>query len=63
LDKWTAPEHVKKPLMFAGDNAYVKHEPFGVVLIIAAWNFPWFESLIPMISAIAAGNCVVIKVG
>ncbi|KAJ3397890.1 hypothetical protein HDV05_002785, partial [Chytridiales sp. JEL 0842] len=62
LDDWVQPiSNVEKPLMFLTDTAQIIHEPLGVVLIIAAWNFPFFETLIPMVSAIAAGNCVVIK--
>jgi aldehyde dehydrogenase (NAD+) len=62
LDEWTAPINASKPIIFATDTAQVIHEPLGVVLVIAAWNYPWFESIIPMVSAIAAGNCVIIKV-
>jgi len=38
------------------DDAYVKPEPFGVVLILGAWNFPIQLTLCPMIGAIAAGK-------
>ena len=37
------------------DDAYVKHEPFGVVLIMGAWNYPLQLTLGPMVGAVAAG--------
>jgi len=38
------------------DDAYIKYEPFGVVLIIGAWNYPVQLTLGPVIGALAAGN-------
>jgi len=61
LENWMAPRVVKKPLMVLMDKATVVPEPFGVVLIIGAWNFPFMETLKPLVGAIAAGNCVVVK--
>ncbi|KAJ3398410.1 Aldehyde dehydrogenase, partial [Chytridiales sp. JEL 0842] len=61
LEEWTKPIKPHKPLMFAMDTAEIRHEPLGVVLIIGPWNYPINLILIPIISAIAAGNCVVIK--
>jgi len=37
------------------------YEPLGVVTIMGTWNYPISTSLIPLVSAIAAGNCVVLK--
>lgn len=39
----------------------VHYDPLGVVLVIAAWNYPAFTLFEPVVSAIAAGNCVVMK--
>uniref|UniRef100_H3AIB9 Aldehyde dehydrogenase 3 family member B1 n=1 Tax=Latimeria chalumnae TaxID=7897 RepID=H3AIB9_LATCH len=43
------------------DDCFIKSEPFGVTLIIGAWNYPVHLVLIPLIGAIAAGNCAVLK--
>ncbi|KAL3841735.1 hypothetical protein ACJMK2_019840 [Sinanodonta woodiana] len=61
LSEWVKPEKVKKNLINLMDTCYIKREPFGVVLIIGAWNYPVQLTLLPMIGAIAAGNCVVLK--
>lgn len=42
-------------------SSYVKHDPLGVVAIIAPWNFPFQLSLGPLVAAVAAGNAAVIK--
>jgi len=46
---------VSKDLLTLMDEAYIKPEPFGVVLIIGAWNYPVQLTLGPMVGAIAAG--------
>lgn len=43
------------------DTVTVYKEPYGVVLVISAWNYPIQLSLLPLGSAIAAGNCVIVK--
>uniref|UniRef100_A0A7M4ETC2 Aldehyde dehydrogenase family 3 member B1-like n=1 Tax=Crocodylus porosus TaxID=8502 RepID=A0A7M4ETC2_CROPO len=43
------------------DSAFVRKDPYGVALIIGPWNYPIHLLLVPMIGAIAAGNCVIIK--
>ena len=40
---------------------WVQYEPMGVVLIIAPWNYPVYLTLGPLVAAVAAGNCAVIK--
>lgn len=42
-------------------SAYVQHQPYGVVLVIGAWNYPFQLTLVPLVGAIASGNCVLIK--
>ncbi|KAL0629702.1 Aldehyde dehydrogenase family 3 member B1 [Plecturocebus cupreus] len=42
-------------------SAFVRKEPFGLVLIIAPWNYPVNLTLLPLVGALAAGNCVVLK--
>jgi acyl-CoA reductase-like NAD-dependent aldehyde dehydrogenase len=43
------------------DNVTIFKEPYGVALVIGAWNYPLQLSLVPMAGAIAAGNCVILK--
>jgi len=43
------------------DDVQVYNDPFGVVLVIGAWNYPLQLLLVPVAAAIAAGNCVVLK--
>ncbi|KAK3592559.1 hypothetical protein CHS0354_000886 [Potamilus streckersoni] len=61
LSEWAAPEKVAKGLLNVMDRCYIRKEPFGVVLIIGAWNYPVQLNILPLIGAIAAGNCVVVK--
>lgn len=61
LKDWMEPTSVKKQLLLAGTKSYVIHEPAGVVLIVAPWNYPFDLCIRPLISAIAAGNCVFLK--
>ncbi len=61
IDKWMKPERVKTNLLNLPSSSYIYHEPLGVVLIIAPWNYPFQLLFTPLIGAIAAGNCVVLK--
>lgn len=61
LRKWSKPEHVHTPLTLFPSKSYVVHEPFGVVLIIAPWNYPFQLLINPLIGAVSAGNCAVLK--
>ncbi|XP_065492063.1 aldehyde dehydrogenase family 3 member B1 [Caloenas nicobarica] len=61
LCRWMKDEHVDKNLVTQLDSAFIRKDPYGVVLIIAPWNYPIHLFLVPLIGAIAAGNCVIIK--
>jgi aldehyde dehydrogenase (NAD+) len=61
LKKWSKPQKVKSALAQVGSKSYIYPEPYGVVLIIAPWNYPVQLSFAPLIGAIAAGNCAVLK--
>lgn len=61
LNKWMKPERIKTPLTHFGTKSYIYPEPYGVALIIAPWNYPFSLQISPLIGAIAAGNCAVIK--
>ncbi len=58
---WARDEHKKTPLALLGTRARVMKEPKGVALIIAPWNFPFNLAIGPVVSAIAAGCCAVVK--
>ncbi len=61
LRDWAAPQRVKTPLYLLGSKSHIISQPKGINLVIAPWNFPFNLTIGPMISAIAAGNCVVLK--
>ncbi|NXO40848.1 AL3B1 dehydrogenase, partial [Locustella ochotensis] len=61
LPRWMKDEQVDRTLAMQLDSAFIRKEPYGVVLIIAPWNYPIQLCLVPLIGAIAAGNCVIIK--
>jgi len=61
IHEWSKDKKVKKSLVTLLDKPYLHPEPFGVALIIGAWNFPVHLLLAPLVPAIAAGNCAVIK--
>lgn len=61
LRTWVKPKRVKTPLTHIGSASYIYSEPYGVTLIIAPWNYPFQLAIAPLIGAIAAGNCAVIK--
>ncbi|XP_039979358.1 aldehyde dehydrogenase family 3 member B1 isoform X2 [Xiphias gladius] len=61
VKSWMQPEYVSKNLATKLDECFVRREPLGVVLIIGTWNYPLQLLILPMVGAIAAGNCVVIK--
>ncbi|XP_054826056.1 aldehyde dehydrogenase family 3 member B1-like [Eublepharis macularius] len=58
---WMKDECVGKNLATKLDSAFIRKDPYGVVLIIAPFNFPIHLVLIPLVGAIAAGNCVIVK--
>lgn len=61
LDKWAKPERCKTPITHFPSKSYIYKEPYGVVLIMSPWNYPFYLTLSPLIGAIAAGNCAIIK--
>ena len=61
LNRLAAPERVRTPLTnFPGKSA-VYREPYGVVLIMSPWNYPFQLTMLPLVGALAAGNCAVVK--
>ncbi len=61
LRSWMRTQSVSTPLALIGSSSYIKYEPKGVVLLISPWNFPFNLTFAPLVSAIAAGNCIMIK--
>ncbi|WP_420385873.1 aldehyde dehydrogenase [Roseivirga sp.] len=61
LKKWARPKRARTPLYLLPSSSYLKHEPMGVVLIVAPWNYPFQLLMNPLIGAISAGNCAVLK--
>lgn len=61
LKKLAKANHVKTPLAQAIGSSKVTYEPYGVVGILAPWNYPFQLSIAPLVGAIAAGNCAIIK--
>jgi len=61
LKKWMKPVRVMPPLTFPGSRCRIHYVPKGVCLIISPWNYPFLLALSPVVSAVAAGNCVMVK--
>ncbi|MDT8410253.1 MAG: aldehyde dehydrogenase family protein [Wenzhouxiangellaceae bacterium] len=61
LERWARVRKVDTPLLAQPGKSFIQPEPLGVALIIGAWNYPVQLVLAPLIPAIAAGNCAVIK--
>jgi aldehyde dehydrogenase (NAD+) len=61
LEEWMEPVRVGTPLTFFPASSSIRYEPMGVSLIIAPWNYPFQLVLAPLIAALAAGNCAIVK--
>jgi aldehyde dehydrogenase (NAD+) len=61
LNTWTRPKRISGTLLNWPSSDYIYKEPYGTVLIIAPWNYPFQLAIAPLIGAIAAGNTAVIK--
>ncbi len=61
LANWMEPERVSTTLVNMPSTSKIVKEPLGVVLIIGPWNYPFQLLINPLVGAIAAGNCVVVK--
>lgn len=61
LKKWMRAEKVKTSVTHLGSKGFIHKEPYGTVLVIAPWNYPYQLALSPLIGAIAAGNTVILK--
>ncbi|WP_438434773.1 aldehyde dehydrogenase [Gorillibacterium sp. sgz500922] len=61
LARWMKPKRVPTPLTHIGSVGRIYPEPYGSALILAPWNYPVQLAIAPLIGAIAAGNCAVVK--
>ncbi|MBD3859025.1 aldehyde dehydrogenase [Bacillus sp. 28A-2] len=61
LHKWAKPSRAKTPMTHIGSKSMIIKEPYGAVLIIAPWNYPFQLALSPLVGAISAGNAVTLK--
>ncbi|MDR2763716.1 MAG: aldehyde dehydrogenase [Tannerella sp.] len=61
LDAWTQPMDVPTPPAFGMAQSRICFEPYGNVLLIGTWNYPFVLCLKPLIGALAAGNCCILK--
>ena len=61
LDSWAKEHHVLTPLAQFHARSFTIHNPYGVVLIMSPWNYPFMLTMEPLIGALAAGNCCVVK--
>ena len=61
VDRWAKKHYVLSPLAQFHARSFTVHNPYGVVLIMSPWNYPFMLTLEPLIGALAAGNCCVVK--
>lgn len=61
IRKWAAPKRVKTPITQFPSKSFIYKEPYGVVLIMSPWNYPFQLTAAPLVGAICAGNCAVVK--
>ncbi|MEV6341110.1 aldehyde dehydrogenase family protein [Nocardia vinacea] len=61
LRRWMRRRRQPLPLVQYPGSAWVQYEPLGVVLVIGPWNYPVYLTLSPLVAALAAGNCAILK--
>ncbi|XP_018364387.1 PREDICTED: aldehyde dehydrogenase, dimeric NADP-preferring isoform X1 [Trachymyrmex cornetzi] len=61
IKEWAATEKPSKSLAYFFDVVEIRKDPYGVVLVMGAWNYPLQLCILPVMGAIAAGNCVILK--
>jgi aldehyde dehydrogenase (NAD+) len=62
LRRWSSPRRVWTPLVHFIASSRIVPQPYGQVLVLSPWNYPLQLSMVPVIGALASGNCVVLKV-
>lgn len=61
LDKWSKPMKKKVSMSVFPSKSFSVYEPYGVALILSPWNYPFQLALAPVVGAMAAGNCIILK--
>ena len=61
IDDWVKPESVKTPIQFQPGKSFIVRDPYGVVLIIGPFNYPFQLVMEPLIGAIIGGNTAIVK--
>ncbi len=61
LRRWSGPRRVRTPIIHFLSHSYIKPQPYGQVLLMSPWNFPFQLAFLPLVGAIAAGNCIIMK--
>ena len=61
IKKWSKPKRVRSPLLHFISKSQIYPEPYGRVLIFSPWNFPFQLAFTPLVGAMAAGNCIMLK--
>ncbi|HAZ12899.1 MAG: aldehyde dehydrogenase [Bdellovibrionales bacterium GWA2_49_15] len=61
LRKWMKPKRVSSPLALFGTRSEIRFEPRGMVLILSPWNYPFNLLINPLVAAMSAGNCCILK--
>jgi aldehyde dehydrogenase (NAD+) len=61
LASWARPLWVRSPFLLFPGSSWTRPEPYGCTLVIAPWNYPFQLAVSPLIGALAAGNCAVVK--
>lgn len=61
LKQWAKPKRVRTPMIHFGSRSYIYPEPYGSVLIVGPFNYPFMLVLDPLIGAISAGNAAIVK--
>ena len=61
IKSWAKPKKVRTPFMLFPGSSYIYPEPYGSVLIIGPWNYPFQLAMSPLVGAMVAGNCSVVK--
>jgi len=62
LRRWSRSVRVRTPIVHFLSRSYITPNPYGQVLVLSPWNFPFQLAFMPLVGALAAGNCVILKV-
>jgi len=61
LPRWMRPRRVSTPVLLAHARSHIRYEPKGQALILSPWNYPLLLTMGPLVGAVAAGNCVILR--